>query len=86
VVIYWTFVVKPQRESIKYHREGAAPVKSSFLNWVDASHRISKQLHILNSQNCFVGIEIYVIPKCEFAVEYETQVFPGLFGKERRTT
>jgi len=77
VVIHWTFVVKPQRESIKYYREGTASVKLFFLNWVDASHWISKQLHILDSQNYFVGIEIYMILECEFAVKYKIQVFPG---------
>jgi len=49
VVICWTFVVKPQRESVKRYRKGTTPIKLSFLNWVDASHRIFKQLHTLDS-------------------------------------
>jgi len=38
---------------------------------VDASGGITKQLHIFDGRNRFVGVEIYIISECELAVENE---------------
>ena len=47
---------------------------------------ISKDFHTLDGRDHLAGIKINMLTERKFPVEYETQVFSGVFGKKNRST
>jgi len=75
----------PQLEAIECDWEYATSIEKSFMIRNQTSDQISENFHILDSGDHLAGIKINMLTERKFSVEYETQVFPGVFGEKNRS-
>ena len=60
--------------------EDTASVKKMFLKEDKTSDRVSEDLHILDSWDYFVGMEVDMLMEWNFPVKDKTKVLPSVFG------
>jgi len=65
-------MIIPKLEPVESNLQDTASIKKIFLMGVQSSCQITKNLHALDSRDCFVRVEVDVFVKHKFSVENES--------------
>ena len=71
----------PQLEAVKSNQHYTTSIEKTFLMRVQASYRVTKNLHVFDYRYHFVCIEVDIAMKWKLPIKDKFKVSPGIFGR-----